>query len=247
MGTNVTTKAPTALSLDIVSGLVGGIADSRASTPIIGGKPLLRLLKSGVWVFGQQDDPVQEGSEWAVNPLSIKHGWCCWSSSPDPKVVNELLGEVLAPISDKKPPMPEPVKGYEWKEQRAFELKCTNGDDEGAEVLYKTNSIGGMRGVDNFLAELIKQLQEDPLHPVALVRLSAAPYQHPKFGQIFNPILTIARWADMAGEVAEDGDDDGNGGAAAAVAAKPEPEPVKAKAPLRPGAAPKRQRPAVRA
>jgi hypothetical protein len=251
-----------ALSDSIVQSLLGGIADSRASTPIAGGKPLLRLLKSGVWVFGQADDPVQEGSTWAINPLSIKHGFSCWSDYPG-NTKNELLGEVLAPVSDRKPMMPEPISDFGWKEERVFDLKCTLGDDEGTEVLYKTSSIGGMRAVDNFLAALSAQLQKDPLHPVAIVQLTSNPYDHNKFGQIFNPIFEVTGWATMTGELEDEEfdaiEDQQEGGSAPAA-----PATVAAKAPIktplrpaaansaapttgRPGAAPKRQRPENRA
>ena len=36
-----------------------------------GGKPLLRLLRDGIWVYGQENIEVQEGSHWAVNPMQL--------------------------------------------------------------------------------------------------------------------------------------------------------------------------------
>src|SRR5580765_2787747 len=101
----------------VVTGLIAGVRESRASTPIAGGKPFLRLAKSGQLIFGVNNEPVQQGSEWAVNPFSIGHGWVCWADplSRD-KVANKLLGEMMAPISSHKPPMPDPIPGGEWKE-----------------------------------------------------------------------------------------------------------------------------------
>jgi hypothetical protein len=233
MANDITKPVSRALSTDMAAGLIAGIAESRASTPIAGGKPLLRLLKSGNWVYGQADDPVQDGSEWAVNPLSIKHGWSCWSDYPG-NTKNELLGEVLVPVSDRKPIMPDPIGDFGWKEQRVFELKCVLGEDEGVEVLFKTSSVGGMRAVDSFFAELVDQLKKDPAHPVAIVQLEVSDYQHQKYGQIFNPVLTVVDWTDMSGEREANSN---------------VPEPPKAPAsppPLRPGAAPRRQRPAGR-
>ena len=59
---------------DFADRLISGIAVSKASTPIAGGVPILRLLRHGVWVYGQGDEPVQQGSEWAINPASMRHG-----------------------------------------------------------------------------------------------------------------------------------------------------------------------------
>jgi hypothetical protein len=250
----------TALSTDLVAGLRAGIAESRASTPIAGGKPLLRLLKNGVWVFGQSDDPVQEGSSWAINPLSIGHGWSCWSNHPPAlKRKNELLGEVMAPITSHKPPRPDDIQGFPFTEQRIFELRCLDGDDAGTEVLYKTSSVGGMRAVDTMLAKLVEQLGTDPSHPVAIVQLESDSYNHSQYGQTFVPLIEIVGWADMSGEQAETSEASEDE-APAPVSAKPakaagkaslKAVPADAAAPAaastRAGAAPRRQRPAARA
>jgi hypothetical protein len=76
MANNITPSGSRSLSADMASRLRSGIAESRATTILPGGKPILRLLKSGSWVFGQNDDDVQIGSEWAINPMQIGHGWC---------------------------------------------------------------------------------------------------------------------------------------------------------------------------
>lgn len=205
-----------------VNSLIVGVDNSRAETPVIGGgKPILRLLKSGIWVFGQTDDPVQEGSRWAVNPRSVMHGFTCWSDYPG-NTKNELLGERMVPVTERKPVKPEPIGGFEWKEQRVFDVKCMTGDDEGTEVVFKTASIGGMRAFDVFLAELGKQARKDPGHLVAILEFEVTSYQHVKYGQIFNPVLNIVGWADM----------DGNPAGSAAVAA-PAAAPAAAAKPVR--------------
>jgi hypothetical protein len=224
MTNDITGRSATDLSAEAVNELLGGILDSRSSTVIAGGRPLMRLLKSGVWVFGQQDEPVQLGSEWAINPKSIQHGWSCWTNNPDPKVKNELLGEHMAPIRERKPLMPEPVRGNEWKEQRSFDMMCVLGDDEGVEVLYKTSSVGGMRGVDNLLAALIGQLRINPAFPVAIVQLGSTPYDHAKFGQIFNPIFTVVDWATMGDPNERQSDAPAVATKAKAAVAQPQPQ-----------------------
>jgi hypothetical protein len=271
MANDITNRlSSTSLSTSMVDELLGGIADSRSSTMLAGGKPLLRLLKSGVWVIGQNDDPVQEGSEWAINPLSIRHGHVCWTNYPGNKK-NELLGEVMVPITQKKPPIPANIEEWEWKEERIFEAKCVLGDDEGLEVLFKTSSIGGMRAFDVLLGALQAQLKSDPTRPVAVVQLDSQPYDHQKYGQIFNPVFNIVDWFDMSGGGSDPAVEDKREEPAPAPAPEPAPAPRKAAAarpavarpaaarapaqetaaapppPTRPGAAPVRQRPAARA
>lgn len=251
MGNEVGKAAAVSLSSDMAKGLMAGIAESRSSTSIAGGKPLLRLLKSGSWVFGPADEAVQEGSQWAINPLSIMHGYSCWSNHPG-NAKNELLGEVMVPISERKPVKPDPIQGFAWNEQRVFELRCVLGDDEGTECTYKTSSVGGMRACDGFFAALIKQLADNPQYPVGIVQLEVDSYQHNKWGETFTPIIEVVDWADMGGGFMPDADPvaavpGGNGGAGAAEAAPAQAPQQSAKPPLqRAGAVPKRQRPAVR-
>jgi hypothetical protein len=272
MATNVTRPIGTTLSDDFLDQLVSGIADSRSRTPSSGGKPLLRLLKSGVWVFGQSNEPVQEGSEWAINPKQMGHGWVCWTSYSDSKTTNEKLGEVMVPVFQPMPERPEPVRGFEYAAQRSFELKCMTGDDEGEEVLYKTASDGGLSAANNFFAEFTARVNvvANRPWPVAIVQLLVTDYDHKKWGQTFKPVFEITGWADMNGE--RDTRARGAAPIAAKVAAaapakrvkaplqtaaqtpqqeaadEPAPETASpAAATLRPGAAPRRQRPANRA
>jgi hypothetical protein len=64
------------------------------------GLPMLQFKRegSGIWMFGQKKTVVEEGSQWAVNPLTFKRGYICFSAA------NKILGERLVPVSL---PMPE--------------------------------------------------------------------------------------------------------------------------------------------
>src|SRR5262245_57000959 len=150
MAKDITKPSVTALSSDYLTKLKGGIAESRASTVLPGGKPFLRLLRDGEWVFGQSDDVVQDGSLWIVNPLSIGHGWSCWTNY-DTKAKNELLDEIMVSVTEPKPIRPPNNGEWPYAEQRQMDLRCCHGEDTGVEVLYKTNSVGGMRAFDGLL------------------------------------------------------------------------------------------------
>jgi hypothetical protein len=193
----------TSLSTDMLAKLRRGIAESRASTALvgIGGKPLLRMLKSGSWVYGPSDEEVQEGSWWAINPLSILHGWVAWTNHTG-ATKNTMVGELLAPVFEPKPMRPQPVDGWPFNEQRVFELRCMNGDDVGVEVIHKSSSIGGMRAIDDLLKTQDAQLDADPAHPCLVVELLSGSYKHQKYGQIYTPEFKVVGFASMTGELA---------------------------------------------
>lgn len=229
-----------ALNDAMVKALISGIAKSRSSTPLPGGKPLLRLQKHGEWVKGQGDDPVQEGASLICNTLSLMHGWSCWSAYEGAQK-NELLGEVMALMTDDKPLKPEPINGFPFKEQRVVEMKILDGEDKGEEVMYKTSSLGGLRAMDELCKAVIEQLEKDPLRFCPVVQLGVDSYPNKKHGGItFVPVLNIVRWLPVSGP-------DGSDNASTESKAKPPLKaPVAAAAAARAGAAPRRQRPAVR-
>src|SRR6187431_1097451 len=128
----------TALTTDLADRLLAGIEESQATTLVVGGgKDLIKLDKgTGLWNIGQADEPMQVGSKWLINILSICHGYICWSNYPGSRK-NERLGEVMVPMSEPKPPKPAPIEGFNFAEQRSFEAVCLNGEDEGKEVMFK--------------------------------------------------------------------------------------------------------------
>lgn len=221
------------VSGDFLSKLNSGIAESRATTVLPGGKPFLRM-KNGDWMYGAENVDVEEGSTWQVNVFSLCHGWCCWTNyAKEEKKKNELLGEVMASMADGKPHRPAEIDGWEFNEQRSFDLKCTSGEDAGTEVHYKTSSVGGMRAVDELLVAIQGQLAVDPAHPCPVLRLNTDHYDHNTYGRTYVPVFEIVGWATM----------DGGVGPELAIAAdpapEPEPEPEPAPAPR------KRQRRAI--
>ena len=228
---------------DYAKSLASGIQESRQQTVIAGGgKDLLRLLKSGEWVFGATNEEVQEGSSWIVNIRTLGHGWACWVEGVGNNK-NELAGEVMAPMNTPKPQRPPPIGETAYQEQRWFELKCMDGDDEGKEVMHKTGSVGGMRAVDGLLADIFRQLNSNPEYSFPVIQLEVDSYQHTKWGKIYTPVFNITGWANEDGEIYDEETPSKprlatDGGAAVEPEPEPEPEPAKAagkaaKAPLK--------------
>ena len=172
--------------------------------PQAGGMPYVKLGKDGIWTYGQEAIEVEEGSEWAVNPYSMQHGWAAWGDG-------ELFGEVMVPMTQTPPPKTELQDfGVEWKTQLGIVLQCVSGEDKGQTVLYKGTSIGMQNAIRELNANIMDQLQKDQVNIVPVVTLDVDDYRHKKHGKIYTPELTIVAWVSMeTGTTADpDGDED---------------------------------------
>ena len=211
---------PVGIGGDLLAKLQSGIANSRAQTVVTGGKPFLRMLRDGVWVYGQKDEEVQEGSSWAINPLSLGHGWCCWPKN-DGGGPNKMLGEHMVPMFEPRPPKPEPIEGFPFTQQFSCEMRCLDGEDQGTEVLYKVNSVGGTNAIQKLLEVIQRQLADNPAFPCPVVDLLTDHYQHPQYGKIYVPVFDVTGFCDMNGRM----QGDTQVLPAAEVQKEPEPEP----------------------
>jgi hypothetical protein len=202
----------TALPANFGENLMKGIAETRSTMTVSdGGKPLLRLLKQGQWVYGPNNEPVEKGSQWAVNIASLSRGWVCWDDG-------ELLGQVMASVQVERLLPPAPIDGVPFAEQFGMELTCVSGANDGELVLYKNNSVGFKRAFEKLLAEIQARWSSDKQYFWPVVELHEESYPHKKYGQIFNPLLPIVAWTDEQGTYSPDSE----------VEATPEPEPVAA-------------------
>jgi hypothetical protein len=204
MTNEVTNRAAGALAA--LGNLKSGLANVQAAIPVAGGEPILRMGRDGIWLYGQDNIEVEDGSEWAANPLSLKHGYICWKKIPEgSKEKPEKLGEVLVSMYDAKPVKTSlPDYGHPWAEQTSITFKCLNGTDEGTQVDYKPSSVGGSNAMAELISEIMAQLDKDPAHPVPVIALESDSYMHPQYKKTYVPILKIVRWISMDGVAAED-------------------------------------------
>lgn len=160
--------------------------------------PFLKLDKhGGGWMYGQEGIEVEPNSRWAINPLSIEHGFVAWHPDDD---VTEKLGEVMVPFTKPQPDKLQlPDVGGSWDSQVSFQLACISGDDEGTQVGYTTTSKGGLRAHRTVIDAIIKQLDDDPENPVPVVELDYDSYEHKnrKYGTIYTPEFKIVAWAPL--------------------------------------------------
>ena len=157
-----------------------------------GGSVILKMDKTGHWVFGADQTEVQEGSQWAVNPFSFVHGSIAWGDGI-------VLAEKMTSINNPKPELDAAPAGAArgWESQIGMSLKCLTGEDAGMEVRYSATSVGGRRGVTDLATALATQVEKDQNKPVPVVTLEKEHYQHKSYGRIFTPVFAVVSWMAM--------------------------------------------------
>ena len=162
------------------------------------GVVILKMDKTGHWVFGADQTEIEDGSTWAVNPFSFVHGYIAWGDG-------EVLGEKMVPVTQPLPELdaapPSAKKG--WESQVGMSLKCLTGDDQGMEARYTTTSVGGKRSVQTLALAIAAQVEKDQSKPVPVVRLKKDHYTHKSYGKIFTPVFEVVEWASMDGKTEE--------------------------------------------
>jgi hypothetical protein len=162
------------------------------------GTVILKMDKTGHWVFGADQTEVEDGSTWAVNPFSFVHGFIAWG---DGEVLGEKMVAVTQPLPEVDAAPPNAKKG--WETQVGMSLKCISGDDKGMEARYTTTSVGGKRSVQTLAVEIATQVETDQTKPVPVVQLKKEHYAHKSYGRIYTPVFEVVSWASMDGEQPE--------------------------------------------
>ena len=174
------------------------------------GVVILKMDKTGHWVFGADQTEVEDDALWAINPFSFIHGFIAWGDG-------EVLGEKMVGVSE---PLPEldnaPANAKRgWETQIGMSLKCTNGEDKDMEARFTTTSVGGKKAVQILGVAIATQVDKDQSKPVPIVRLKKDHYQHKSFGKIYTPVFEIVEWVGLDGAKDEE-----------AAPTEPAPEPA---------------------
>ena len=175
----------------------------------------LKMDKTGEWVYGQDETPVEPEDRAYIDPDGFVHGWQCWANTDLPNVQAALLGSEMAPMDEALPERPAkvPEDGRAWSE--AVGMSCVIN---GVKMVYTTNSVGGRNAFAELGQEYIKQGKRDPSRLIAVVKLESDSYKHKNktYGRIYVPIITVVEWVDALPEQAVNG-----------APAEPEPTPAK--------------------
>ena len=159
------------------------------------GVVILKMDKTGHWVFGADQTEIEDGSTWAVNPFSFVHGYIAWG---DGEVLAEKMVSVSEPLPNIDVAPPGAKKG--WETQVGMSLKCISGDDQGMEARYTTTSVGGKRSVQTLAIAIAAQVEKDQTKPVPIVKLKKDHYTHKSYGKIFPPVFEVVEWVSMEGK-----------------------------------------------
>ena len=159
------------------------------------GMVILKMDRTGHWVFGADQTVVEDGSQWAVNPFSFVHGYIAWG---DGEVLGEKMASVSAPLPELDVAPPGAKKG--WETQVGMSLKCLSGEDAGMEARFTTTSVGGKRSVQTLAVAIAIQVEFDQSKPVPIVTLNNEHYQHKSYGRIFTPLFELVKWVSVTAD-----------------------------------------------
>ena len=160
----------------------------------MGGVTIIKMDKTGHWVFGADQTEVEEDSTWGINPFSFVHGFIAWG---DGEVLAEKMTPVTEPLPELEAAPPGAKKG--WESQIGLSVKCLTGTDAGLEARYVTTSVGGKRAIQELGAKIATQVEQDETKPVPVVRLDSDHYKHKDYGKIYTPILEVVDWVALDG------------------------------------------------
>lgn len=198
---------------------------------------------TGDWVYGQTETLISKLSLWAVNPLSLTHGWVCWDSDAGGPPIEEVMVSAIQhpklPDKGTLPPVGNGVKGkpLTYQQQRGVQMVCVHDPegkgsdtDLGVQCEYKQSSIGAQKAFAALTNAILARVAKGENEIVPIVRLSNDRYKHDTYGWIQNPIFDIVEWRAMddATPPGEADDNPGDGDAEAAqLAAEYEAEKAK--------------------
>jgi len=162
------------------------------------GTVIIKMDKTGHWVFGADQTEIEDDSTWAVNPFSFVHGYIAWG---DGEVLAEKMVNVSQPLPELDAAPPSAKKG--WETQVGMSIKCLTGEDKGMEARYTTTSVGGKKAVQALAVAIATQVDKDQDTPVPVVELGKEHYTHKSYGRIFTPIFKVVDWVGMDGDAVE--------------------------------------------
>jgi hypothetical protein len=161
------------------------------------GVVILKMDKTGHWVFGADQTEVEADATWAINPFSFIHGFIAWGDG-------DVLGEKMISVSQPLPEMDAAPAGAKrgWETQVGMSLKCLSGEDKDMEARFSATSVGGKRAVQTLAVAIANQVEADQTKPVPVVRLKKDHYSHKSYGKIYTPVFEIVEWVGMDGDSA---------------------------------------------
>jgi hypothetical protein len=171
---------------------LAGIENFRQTAPV-GGKPILKFIKTGQWLLGVANEEVDE-QLLAVNPLSIRIGYVAWENG---QVVAE---SPLIPFTQGWPKVDRTSvldKGA-IAQKYLLEGKLIDNDPP-VECIFSAATDGGAKAITALIDEVYKKAAAGSKSICPIVELSADSYKHQQYGVTYKPVLRITGWMDIDG------------------------------------------------
>jgi hypothetical protein len=174
-----------------------------------GNQALLRLTKTGQWVFGSDSTKLKDGTVLIADPASQQSGYVAWwLGKPESEVMQPLH---MGPVDPSKlpevnsgsvPPGAKKESGKGWEAQCA--ISFITQDKIPLALLYKASSLGGKKACLTLAGDIMFGMTENPARCYPVVELQVDSYQHKEYGEVFNPMFVITGWLDEKGEPVND-------------------------------------------
>ena len=100
------------------------------------------------------------------------------------------------------PPGKKETSGRGWETQASIELITQH--DTPLHLVYKTSSLGGLKGLLTLAGEIAFGMSENPARAYPLIELEADFYTHKEWGKVFTPSLSIRGWLNAEGKPVEE-------------------------------------------
>lgn len=186
-------SATTAVS----TGLADALADFAEDRPVqSSGLPFLKLRKNdGLWVYGQEQTECADDTEWMIGAMTIMQGFVDWHGG-------KPAGEKMAYVGQPKPKESElgASKGKNgWEAQVGFHLIGIGGEDDGKEIIWKTNTHGGVNQWNAIFDAIKARAGAGKTACNPIVALKETSYTHAEYGLIYKPDMRVLRWVDDEG------------------------------------------------
>jgi len=169
-----------------------------------------KLLKfsKGDYLVGEDNDEVEEGTQYVANMDELMVGWIRWSDS---KPTDQIMGRVSegyqAPRrsdlgDDDKSKWEVDEQGRErdpWQFSNYLILKTPGEAGEDALFTFTTSSRGGLNAIGELCKAYGKAMRQRP-DELPIISLGVGSYQHSNkaFGRIKFPIFEVVGWAAKA-------------------------------------------------
>lgn len=173
-------------------------AKSPKTASVMGG-PWLTTNKAGVFVFGQDNAPMPDGTFWAFNIMTAMVGWANWCDGKKQEKMKSIWDDEPYLEEDlPEPPDTKRGKSTEWNPAYSWDIRAMNGPIEGMSMKYDTSALYGRRISEALIDTVTERLDDEEEFIIPVIELYNEPYQHPEHGELNHHKFHFVGWAHVS-------------------------------------------------